>query len=65
MRDAAVRESPARVEREPDPVASGWTLHSVRPHTAVEFRQGGGRRNHTRLNYRVTEPGWVRELLWR
>jgi pyridoxamine 5'-phosphate oxidase len=63
VRDAAVRQSLARVEREPDLVAPGWTLYSVRPQT-VEFWQGDGQRNHTRLNYRVTEAGWVRELLW-
>ncbi|SCF81857.1 Pyridoxamine 5'-phosphate oxidase [Streptomyces sp. Ncost-T10-10d] len=33
-RDAAVRESPARLEREPDLVPRGWTLHTVR------FRRG-------------------------
>jgi pyridoxamine 5'-phosphate oxidase len=63
VRDAAVRESLARVEQEPGLVAPGWTLHSVRPQT-VEFWQGDKPRNHTRLNYRALEEGWVRELLW-
>ncbi|MGW5274518.1 pyridoxine/pyridoxamine 5'-phosphate oxidase [Streptomyces sp. NPDC004044] len=63
VRDAAVRQSLARVEREPDLIAPGWTLYSVRPQT-VEFWQGDRQRNHTRLNYRVTDAGWVRELLW-
>ncbi|MFE4957292.1 pyridoxine 5'-phosphate oxidase C-terminal domain-containing protein [Streptomyces sp. NPDC056653] len=63
VRDAAVRQSLARVEREPDLVPPGWTLHSVRPQT-VEFWQGDKQRNHTRLNYRATDAGWERELLW-
>ncbi|MET8327821.1 pyridoxal 5'-phosphate synthase [Streptomyces sp. NPDC005181] len=63
VRDAAVRESLARLEREPDLVAPGWALHSVRPQT-VEFWQGDKQRDHTRLNYRATDVGWVRELLW-
>ena len=63
VRDAAVRRSLARVEREPDLVPTGWTLHSVRAQT-VEFWQGDKQRNHTRLNYRATATGWDRELLW-
>ncbi|MER5688030.1 pyridoxal 5'-phosphate synthase [Streptomyces sp. NPDC002205] len=62
-RDAAVRQSLARVEREPDLVPPGWTLHSVRPQT-VEFWPGDKQRNHTRLNYRAMDAGWERELLW-
>jgi pyridoxamine 5'-phosphate oxidase len=30
----------------------------------VEFWQGDKQRNHTRLNYRSVEDGWLRELLW-
>lgn len=63
VRDAAVRRSLARVEREPDLVPTGWTLHSVRAQT-VEFWQGDKQRNHTRLNYRAKATGWDRELLW-
>ncbi|MEU9619647.1 pyridoxal 5'-phosphate synthase [Streptomyces sp. NPDC088251] len=62
-RDAAVRESLARLEREPDLVSPGWTLYTVRPQS-VEFWQGDQQRRHTRLNYRATGDGWVRELLW-
>ncbi|MGW1707897.1 pyridoxine/pyridoxamine 5'-phosphate oxidase [Streptomyces sp. NPDC002206] len=62
-RDAAVRQSLARVEREPDLVPPRWTLHSVRPQT-VEFWQGDKQRNHTWLNYRAMDAGWERELLW-
>ncbi|MFI6724233.1 pyridoxine 5'-phosphate oxidase C-terminal domain-containing protein [Streptomyces atratus] len=61
-RDAAVRKSPARLEREPDLVPPGWTLHTVRPQS-VEFRQGDKQRRHTRLNYRFADDSWVRELL--
>ncbi|MFI5633280.1 pyridoxine 5'-phosphate oxidase C-terminal domain-containing protein [Streptomyces sp. NPDC051664] len=63
MRDAAVRRSLARVEREPDLAPPGWTLHSVRPQT-VEFWQGDKQRNHARSNYRATDAGWEGELLW-
>lgn len=62
-RDAAVRESLARLEREPDLVPPGRTLHTVRPQS-VEFWQGDKQRRHTRLNYRAADDGWVRELLW-
>lgn len=62
-RDAAVRGSLERLEREPDLVPPGWTLHTVRPQS-VEFWQGDTQRNHTRLNYRAQEGGWARELLW-
>ncbi|MFJ1549215.1 pyridoxine 5'-phosphate oxidase C-terminal domain-containing protein [Streptomyces sp. NPDC088246] len=62
-RDAAVRESLARLEREPALVPPGWTLHTVRPQS-VECRQGDKKRRHTRFNYRAGEDDWVRELLW-
>ncbi|MFD0019744.1 pyridoxal 5'-phosphate synthase [Streptomyces sp. NPDC058382] len=62
-RDAAVRRSLERLEREPDLVPPGWTLHTVRPQN-VEFWQGDPQRKHTRLNYRFEQDGWVRELLW-
>ncbi|WP_392756417.1 pyridoxine 5'-phosphate oxidase C-terminal domain-containing protein [Streptomyces sp. LN590] len=63
VRDAAVRQSLAWVEREPDLVPPGWALHSVQPQT-VEFWQGDKQRNHTRLNHRATDSGWAHELLW-
>ncbi|WP_371673359.1 pyridoxal 5'-phosphate synthase [Streptomyces sp. NBC_00289] len=70
-RDTAVRESLARLEAEPDLVAPGWTLHTVRPES-VEFWQGDKERRHTRLLYvRDAEgagpgagEGWRRQLLW-
>ncbi|MFC4469650.1 pyridoxal 5'-phosphate synthase [Streptomyces xiangluensis] len=68
-RDAAVKESLARLEAEPDLVAPGWTLHSVRP-DSVEFWQGDKERRHTRLVYLRSgegesgSDGWVRQLLW-
>jgi hypothetical protein len=46
-RDAAVKESLARLEAEPDLVAPGWTLHSVRPES-VEFWQDATRSGGTR-----------------
>ncbi|EST27623.1 pyridoxine/pyridoxamine 5'-phosphate oxidase [Streptomyces roseochromogenus] len=50
------REHPA----EPSPT---WTLYRLRPHT-VEFFQGDPDRRHVRLEYRSTEFGWSRGLLW-
>ncbi|WP_406130773.1 pyridoxal 5'-phosphate synthase [Streptomyces sp. NBC_00989] len=64
-RDAAVKESLERLEDEPDLVAPGWTLHTVRPES-VEFWQGDKERRHTRLVY-VREgggEGWLKQLLW-
>ncbi|WP_125623446.1 pyridoxal 5'-phosphate synthase [Streptomyces sp. WAC 00631] len=62
-RDAAVEESLARLEREPDLAAPEWTLYTVRAE-AVEFWQGDRGRRHTRLNYRREADGWRKELLW-
>ena len=50
------REQP----REPSPT---WTLYRVRPE-AVEFFQGDAERRHVRLEYRRTEFGWSKGLLW-
>lgn len=62
-RDDAVTRSLARIEREPDLVAPGWTLYSLRPET-VEFWQGDRERRHTRLLYRASDHGWTKQLLW-
>ncbi|MEU8031519.1 pyridoxal 5'-phosphate synthase [Streptomyces sp. NPDC049099] len=50
------RENPA----EPSPT---WTLYRLHPET-VEFFQGDPDRRHVRLEYRSTEFGWSRALLW-
>lgn len=63
VRDSAVAESLARLEREPDLVAPGWTLYTVRAES-VEFWQGDAERRHTRLHYRRDGGGWRKELLW-
>lgn len=62
-RDAAVAEARERIERQPELVAPGWALYTVRPES-VEFWQGDKQRNHTRLTYRRAGGDWVRELLW-
>ncbi|ANZ18002.1 pyridoxamine 5'-phosphate oxidase [Streptomyces noursei ATCC 11455] len=50
--------------REPDAPVPSWTLYVLRAEE-VEFFQGDPhRRQHVRLNYRRTEGGWERELLW-
>ncbi|MGW7524916.1 pyridoxine/pyridoxamine 5'-phosphate oxidase [Streptomyces sp. NPDC054783] len=50
------RENPT----EPSPT---WTLYRLRPET-VEFFQGDADRRHVRLEYRSTEFGWSKALLW-
>lgn len=62
-RDGSVKESLARLEAEPDLVAPGWTLHTVRPES-VEFWQGDKERRHTRLAYLRDGSAWTRQLLW-
>jgi pyridoxamine 5'-phosphate oxidase len=52
-----------RARRDPDAPVPTWTLYRLRP-DEVEFFQGDERRRHVRLNYRRTEGGWARELLW-
>ncbi|GGU88302.1 oxidase [Streptomyces albospinus] len=49
--------------REPDAPVPSWTLYVLRA-DEVEFFQGDALRRHVRLNYRRTESGWERELLW-
>ncbi|CAM5671990.1 Pyridoxal 5'-phosphate synthase OS=Streptomyces alboniger OX=132473 GN=CP975_15150 PE=3 SV=1 [Streptomyces alboniger] len=62
-RDAQVKESLTRLQSEPDLVAPGWTLYSVRPES-VEFWQGDKQRRHTRLVYVATPDGWTKQMLW-
>ncbi|WP_307814167.1 pyridoxal 5'-phosphate synthase [Streptomyces sp. N35] len=63
-RDSAVAASLARVEQQPDLVAEGWQLLTVRAES-VEFWQGDKGRRHTRLTYLAAEDGgWQRRLLW-
>ena len=62
-RDAAVKESLERLEDEPDLVAPGWALHTVRPES-IEFWQGDKERRHTRLVYVREGEGWRKQLLW-
>ena len=62
-RDAQVQASLTRLESEPDLVAPGWTLYSVRPES-VEFWQGDKERRHTRLVYAQSPDGWTRQMLW-
>ncbi|WP_338693329.1 pyridoxal 5'-phosphate synthase [Streptomyces sp. Q6] len=62
-RDAAVDAARARLAEDPEQVAPGWTLHTVRPES-VEFWQGDKERRHTRLTYLRTGDGWRKQLLW-
>ncbi|MCL7425268.1 pyridoxal 5'-phosphate synthase [Streptomyces sp. YS415] len=56
-------EAWARAHREPDVPVPTWTLYRLLPEE-VEFFQGEQQRRHVRLNYRRTDGGWARELLW-
>ncbi|MGW4566830.1 pyridoxine 5'-phosphate oxidase C-terminal domain-containing protein [Streptomyces sp. NPDC004561] len=40
-----------------------WTFYRLRPE-AVGFLRGGPDRRHVRLEYRRTEFGWRKNLLW-
>ncbi|HXT93116.1 MAG TPA: pyridoxal 5'-phosphate synthase [Trebonia sp.] len=62
-RDAQVEASLTRLESEPDLVAPGWTLYTVRPES-VEFWQGDKERRHTRLVYMPSPDGWAKQMLW-
>jgi pyridoxamine 5'-phosphate oxidase len=62
-RDAQVEASLTRIKSEPDLVAPGWTLYSVRPES-VEFWQGDKQRRHSRLIYLSSPDGWTKQMLW-
>ncbi|MEW2620804.1 pyridoxal 5'-phosphate synthase [Streptomyces sp. NPDC048106] len=53
----------AEAREDPSRPAPTWTLYRLRPDT-VEFFQGAADRAHVRLEYRSTEFGWSRGLLW-
>jgi pyridoxamine 5'-phosphate oxidase len=63
LRDAEVRAAAERIAAEPKAVAPGWTLYTLRAEQ-VEFWQGDKQRRHTRVDYRRTDAGWERGLLW-
>ncbi len=52
-----------RARAHPEEPSPTWTLYRLRPET-VEFFQGDPDRRHVRLEYRSTEFGWSRGLLW-
>ncbi|MFG2886895.1 pyridoxal 5'-phosphate synthase [Streptomyces sp. NPDC048297] len=52
-----------RARQNPTEPSPTWTLYRLRPET-VEFFQGDPERRHVRLEYRRTEFGWTRTLLW-
>jgi pyridoxamine 5'-phosphate oxidase len=62
-RDEAVRAAAARIADEPGLVSPSWTLYTLRAST-VEFWQGDRERKHVRVDYRRTDGGWERGLLW-
>jgi len=62
-RDEAVHAAAERIEADPGLVAPGWTLYTLRA-DRVEFWQGNQERRHSRAEYRCTDTGWERGLLW-
>jgi pyridoxamine 5'-phosphate oxidase len=52
-----------RARQHPTEPSATWTLYRLHPDT-VEFFQGDAERRHVRLEYRSTEFGWTRTLLW-
>jgi pyridoxamine 5'-phosphate oxidase len=62
-RDADVRAAAERIAAHPGLVAPGWTLYTLHAEE-VEFWQGDRQRRHTRVDYRRTDAGWERGLLW-
>jgi pyridoxamine 5'-phosphate oxidase len=53
----------SQAQRDPTTPVPTWTLYHLHP-TEAEFFQGNPHRRHVRLNYRRTESGWLKELLW-
>jgi pyridoxamine 5'-phosphate oxidase len=62
--DEAVGEAVAKLNAEPELVASGWTLYTLRA-DEVEFWQADPDRRHLRLRYeRTASDEWTKEFLW-
>lgn len=53
----------SRARENPTTPAPTWNLYRLHPRS-VEFFQGDPDRRHVRLEYRRTEFGWERRLLW-
>ncbi|MGW4224806.1 pyridoxine/pyridoxamine 5'-phosphate oxidase [Streptomyces bauhiniae] len=53
----------SQARENPTAPAPTWTLYRLHPRS-VEFFQGDPDRRHVRLEYRRTEFGWERRLLW-
>ncbi|MBV2357741.1 pyridoxal 5'-phosphate synthase [Streptomyces sp. J2-1] len=59
----ASRAAWERAREHPEEPSPTWTLYRLRA-DAVEFFQGDPERRHVRLEYRRTEFGWSKGLLW-
>ncbi|MGW2469480.1 pyridoxine/pyridoxamine 5'-phosphate oxidase [Streptomyces bauhiniae] len=53
----------SQADEHPTTPAPTWSLYRLHPRS-VEFFQGDPDRRHVRLEYRRTEFGWERRLLW-
>lgn len=61
--DAAIAAQEARLDAEPEAVASSWAVYAVAART-VEFWQGDTKRRHVRLLYSRGPGGWTKQALW-
>lgn len=61
--EAAVSDSRARIDANPDYVPDDWTAYLLRP-VEYEFWQAARERDQLRLRYRRSDHGWMSELLW-
>ncbi|MGK4585545.1 pyridoxine/pyridoxamine 5'-phosphate oxidase [Kitasatospora sp. HPMI-4] len=66
--DSAAREARLLLEADPEAIAPGHTVYTLRA-VEAEFWQGDAARRHVRVHYSRNEPGaiageWSRTLLW-
>jgi pyridoxamine 5'-phosphate oxidase len=61
--DSALAAATEQLSDDPSMVAPGWTLYTVQA-DEIEFWQADPNRRHLRLQYRRTESGWTKTLLW-
>lgn len=61
--DSALAGAEARIDADPDAVASSWAVYLLTPAT-VEFWQGDCGRRHTRLQYVQGGESWIKRRLW-
>lgn len=61
--DEALERAGRELEVAPDQVPSEWVSYAVQP-DEIEFWQGDPARRHQRVQYRLVDGAWSRNLLW-